>query len=141
MKKATSRRRKRTKISNDAEVIVEAAKVLRTVGNSEAFYFYEAVGKPTGEMARSLTEFLDRVKSVKQESLVFHLERSDFQNWVEKILGDSELAGKLGRIPSSDGEGVRMSISEAVGNRIRELRESSLAMQAVESPVVLLSPA
>lgn len=118
---------------------VDAAKILRTVRSHEAFYFYEAVGKPTGEIAVNLPEFLDKVKSVASVSLSFHLQRRDFQNWVEKILGDSELAEKLGRISSTSNDDIRMNILKAVENRIRELRESSLEVQVDDASAVIMS--
>jgi hypothetical protein len=119
-------------------VHTEALKVLRTVGDHEAFYFYEAVGKPTGEVARNLSDFVDKVKCVKSESLMFHLQRKDFQNWVEKILGDSKLAEELERISPSPSDDIRGKIQETVENRVRELRESSAQISADENAVILL---
>ena len=58
---------------------MNSVKILRTVDDQEAFYFYEAFGKPTGKAARNLSDFLDIVKSVKTESLMFHLQRGDFR--------------------------------------------------------------
>jgi hypothetical protein len=135
-----SRNRKKSKGRNKQNlgVRIEAVKVLRTVGDHEAFYFYEAVGKPTGEVARNLSDFVDRVKSVKSESLMFHLQRKDFQNWVEKILGDSKLAEELARISSSNGDDIRAKINETVENRVRELKESSAQISVNENAVVLL---
>ena len=136
MKKAASAKSKKRK-DNNLNVNVEAVKILRTVGDQEAFHFYEAFGKPTGEVARNLPDFLDKVKSVSSESLVFHLERNDFQNWVEKTLGDPRLAEKLGRISSSDDDGLRMSICRTVENRIRELKESSVEIMVGENSALL----
>jgi len=138
MKKATSFKNKKTRDSNNLQVDIEAVKVLRTVGDREAFYFYEAVGKPTGEIARSLPDFLDKAKSVKSESLLFHIQRNDFQNWVEGVLGDSKLAEKLRRISSSGSNNVRTSICKTVENRIKELRVSSVEMLVGENSTVLL---
>lgn len=101
---------------------MNSVKILRTVGDREAFYFYEAFGKPTGNTARNLSDFLDIVKSVKTESLTFHLQRGDFQNWFEKILDDSELVAKLGKIASSNSSDIRLNIQNTVENRIKELR-------------------
>jgi len=131
---------KRTKGRNiqNLEVGTEAVKVLRTVGDQEAFYFYEAIGKPTGEIARNLSDFLDKAKSVNSESLIFHLQRRDFQNWVQKILGDSKLARELGRISSSNSDDIRMRICKTVENRIKELGEPSAAILVGENPAVLL---
>jgi len=141
MKKTTSLKDKKKSKGMDTQnlrVHVEATKVLRTVGDQEAFYFYEAVGKPTGEVARNLPDFLDRIKSVKSESLMFHLQRKDFQNWVEKILGDSQLAEELEKISPSYGDEVRAKIHETVENRVRELRQSPADISVDENAVVLL---
>jgi hypothetical protein len=134
------RNRKKSKGRNTQNigVHIEAVKVLRTVGDQEAFYFYEAVGKPTGEVARNLSDFVDRVNSVKSESLMFHLQRKDFQNWVGKILGDSKLAEELERISPSNSDEVRAKIHETVENRMRELKESSAQVSVDENAVVLL---
>ncbi len=134
------RNRKKSKGRNtqNTGVHIEAVKVLRTVGDQEAFYFYEAVGKPTGEVARNLSDFVDRVNSVKSESLMFHLQRKDFQNWVGKILGDSKLAEELERISPSNSDDVRAKIHETVENRMRELKESSAQVSVDENAVVLL---
>ncbi len=138
MKKTMPQKNNRTRESHNLEGNVETVKILRTVGDNEAFNFYEAVGKPTGETARNLTDFLEKVKSVKLESLVFHLQRKDFQNWIEKTLGDSKLAGKLGMISSSNRDDVRMNIHRTVENRIKELRESSCTLLVAENSIVLL---
>ncbi len=138
MKKAMapkSKRIGRTNVQN-SEVAMTTVKMLRTVGDKEAFYFYETIGKPTGQSAKSLPDFLDKVKSAKPESLVFHLQRRDFQNWVEKSLGDSELARKLGNVASSDSTNVRMSICKAVKNRIKELKEAPAEITIAEGLVV-----
>jgi hypothetical protein len=134
------RNRKKSKGRNtrNLAVNVEPVKVLRTVEDHEAFYFYEAVGKPTGEVARNLSDFVDRVNSVKSESLMFHLQRKDFQNWVEKILGDSKLAEELERISPSNSDDIRTKIHETVENRMRELKESSAQVSVNENAVVLL---
>jgi hypothetical protein len=120
------------------DVDIETVKILRAVGDQDAFYFYEAVGKPSGEIARSLSDFLDKVKSVKTESLIFHLQRRDFQSWVRKILGDSKLARELGKISYSECDDVRMSIYKTVENRIKQLKESSVSIRMEENRTVQL---
>jgi hypothetical protein len=140
MKQTRSSRYKRSAgIENrhNPKVNAEAVRMLRTVRDEEAFYFYEAVGKPTGEVARNLSDFLDKVKSVKTESLAFHLQRSDFQNWAQKILGDAKLAEKLEEIPASNGDEIRTNICNAVENRIKELSRSSMAIHVGNDSVLL----
>ena len=123
--------------SQNPEVDAEVVRALRTVRNQEAFYFYEAVGKPTGEIARNLSDFLNKVKIVKSESLVFHLQRKDFQNWVANTLGDSKLAEKLGRISPSKDNNLRKNVCKTVENRIEELSESSLAISIEDERTVI----
>jgi hypothetical protein len=142
MKKTTSPRNKKTKEAKrqNPKVDMGAVKILRTVGDQEAFYFYEALGKPTGEIARNLPDFLDKVKSVKSESLLFHLQRRDFENWIGKTLGDSELAGKLEGVPRSSSDDARMNLCRTVENRIKEIGEPSAAILANENSTVLMLP-
>lgn len=134
--------RKQSKIGKkarkqDIEVNANAIRTLRTLSNEEAFYFYEDVGKPTGESARSLRDFMGKVKSAKLESLIFHLKRSDFRNWAEKTLRDSKLAERLAEIPATNSKSLRTKISSAVRNRIKELEETSdIATVSVDEPVI-----
>jgi hypothetical protein len=130
----------RQAISNPT-VNVDETKILRTVRTNEAFYFYEAIGKPTGEVARNLSGFLDKVKSIKTESLMFHLQRKDFESWVAKTLGDPELAAELERIRSSNhGDDVRTSLCKTVRDRIRELNEPSKAILTEANSTVIMLP-
>lgn len=128
MKKTPSSKNKnRAKSSenrHNIKVDTGTVRILRTVGNQEAFYFYEKVGRPTGEIAKNLYDFLGKVKSVKSDCLMFHYQRKDFQNWIGKVLGDSKLAEELGEISSSNSDLVRMSICRTVENRIKELRQA-----------------
>jgi hypothetical protein len=135
---STSNKTTRNAYRHNAESDHQSAKALRTVGDREAFYFYEAVGKPTGQNARNLYDFLEKVKTVKTESLAFHLQRKDFQNWTEKILGDTKLSRELGRIQAADNEELRMLLSEIVQHRIRELKQSSTGLIVSENSVVYL---
>ncbi len=130
----TARNAKRQNVESNPQ----SAKALRTVGDQEAFYFYEAFGKPTGQNAKNLNDFLEKVKTVKAESLAFHLQRKDFQNWAEKILGDAKLARELGRISATNSDDVRMLVSEIVQSRIKELKQSSAGLFVSENSVVYL---
>lgn len=115
---------------------MDAARILRTVSDGEAFYFYEDFGKPTGEKAKSLHEFLEKVRHVKLESLLFHLQRKDFQKWIETVFGDSKLAKKIGRIRPSRKEDLRMKIQSTIENRLKELKETSLTLSVSENLAV-----
>jgi dihydroxyacetone kinase-like predicted kinase len=139
MKQNTHQRTKRTKEAKrrSQQVDVDAVRILRTVGDQEAFYFYEAIGKPTGEIARNLYEFLEKVKSVKSESILFHKQRKDFENWIGKTLGDSKLAVKLEEI-SLTNDDIRTILYRTVENRMKELKEPSTAVLTTENSRVLI---
>jgi hypothetical protein len=139
-KTATSRgsRKARNPKRQNVESDTQSEKVLRTVVDQEAFYFYEGVGKPIGENAKNLNDFLEKVQTVKAESLTFHLQRKDFQNWVEKILGDAKLAREIGRISDTNSDDLRMLISEIVQTRIKELTQSPSGLIVAENSVVYL---
>jgi hypothetical protein len=129
MKRTTSKRSRRTESNKGNPYFnAESAKFLRTVKDSEAFYFYEDFGKPTGEVAKNLTEFLDRVKSTKSECLLFHFQRSDFHNWFRKTIGDDKLARKLEQITSTNSDEVRSNVCKTVENRLRELTNPNAAI-------------
>ena len=134
-----TRKKRKTKKSKGLEVNAEAIRILRTVRDEEAFCFYEAIGKPAGESARSLSDFLEKMKSVKLESLLFHLQRKDFQTWIEKTLGDSKLARKMDRIPPSHDDDLRTKIHAIVENRIKELRGAPLTLLVNEDLAVVSS--
>jgi hypothetical protein len=136
---ALSRNKMKAKVGNrqNPEVNAEAVTILRTVKDQEAFYFYEDVGKPTGEVARNLSDFLDKVRSAKSESLVFHVKRNDFRSWFQKILGDKKLAQKLERMPPSNSNEIRTCICRAVENRIKELKETSTIILVSDNSALL----
>ena len=121
-KKSTKKREKRKTVG--IEVDIEIIRALRTVNDQEAFHFYEDIGRPTGESARNLADFLQKMESVKLGSLQFHLQRKDFQNWIKNTLGDPKLATKLGRIRASNNDDLREKIHSTVENRIIELQET-----------------
>ena len=52
---------------------------------SPGFYFYSDEGKYTGYSAHNLEEFTEAMKSVSLQSIEFHLEREDFENWLNYI--------------------------------------------------------
>jgi hypothetical protein len=133
------KKKRETQKSRDLEVNTEAVKILRTLRDEEAFYFYEEIGKPIGERAKSLYDFLEKVKKVKLESLVFHLQRKDFQNWISKTLDDSKLARKMSRIVPSHGDNLRIKIQAAIENRIRELKGTSVTLLVDQDLTVVSS--
>jgi len=129
-------KKRRTQKSRRLEVNTEAIRILRMVKDEEAFYFYEDTGKPTGESAKSLSDFLEKIKTVKLESLQFHFQRKDFQTWIEKTLGDSNLARKIERISPSNDEALRTKIQSNIESRLKELKEASIPLLVNENLTV-----
>ena len=80
------------------------------------------------------SDFLQKIWTVELESVVFHLERKDFQNWIKKTLGDNKLARRIGRIRPSDD--LRTEIHAIIENRIKELWETSLTFLVDEELAV-----
>ena len=133
------RKKTTTRKSKNLEIDTKAVKILRSLSDEEAFYFYESIGKPTGEIARSLQDFLEKIRSVKLESLLFHLQRKDFQNWIQKTLDDPKLATRIGRIRPSHDDNLRAKIGSIIENRIKELKAASVTLLVDEQLAVLPS--
>jgi hypothetical protein len=131
-----TRTERRTEKGRRSKPEKKIASPLRTLRNEEAFYFYEDLGMPTGKSANSLADFLEKLESVKTESVLFHLKRKDFQNWIEKTLGDQKLARKIEKIPLSNDESLKTKVRKAVGNRIKELTEPPTTLLVSEDLTV-----
>ena len=101
----------------------EVARILGTVTYDRAFYFYNGVGKPSGEFAVSLSDFCSKIIVVSSESLAFHLKRRDFQSWIKEVIGDTDLASRLDKIQVKN-NALRSTLQAFVSNRIKELQDS-----------------
>lgn len=100
--------------------------ILRTVPYEEAFHFYEDLDKPTGQLANSLIDLRDKIKGAKSDqartSLLFHLKRGDFSNWIKDIVRDSVLAEHIREIdPDRPASGRKLRL--AVETRVNQLRD------------------
>ena len=129
--KETSVRNVNVKLSQS-----EVEKILRVVPRNEAFYFYEEVGKPVGCIATSLVDFRDKLNTVRWSSLVFHLKRKDFENWVSEIIGDSELAKRISNI-AVDSFDLKTKLYATVNKRIKELKEMSSTSTVVSEDLIV----
>ncbi|MBX5328945.1 MAG: DUF5752 family protein [Candidatus Bathyarchaeota archaeon] len=121
-------KKKKTPKNRKSKINVDPSRILRTVSENEAFYFYEDIGKPTGENARNLIDFLEKIKSAKLETILFHHQRKDFKNWIEKTLGDSELAKKIERITPSYDDKLRTQIQAIIEGRLKELKGTTVTL-------------
>lgn len=100
-----------------------ASKILRTVPREKAFYFFTSVGNYTGMSAASLKEFTERMNEVNTKSLEFHLQRRDFEKWVDEVLQDKDLAFEIKRLQKFNltGDALRNQLSMAVSRRFKRL--------------------
>jgi hypothetical protein len=97
------------------------SKILRRVPEREGFHFYRNVGDPTGETAVSLVDFLSKMKVVDVQSISFHFHRKDFETWIKEVIGDAELALRIGRIRTvMQSEALRNEIIHLVKARLNE---------------------
>jgi hypothetical protein len=97
--------------------------ILRTVPYEKGFHFYESSGNYTGETATSLDAFEKKIQVVPAASVVFHLQRGDFQKWIEDTLVDGELAKRISLIELTlAAEDLRKELLAIVQTRIAALR-------------------
>ena len=95
---------------------------MRKASKEKAFYFFTSIGNYTGEKARSLEEFLEKIKEIDIKSLEFHLYRGDFERWIREVLGIKELAEKMDEIQKLNlkGETLRTLIYETSSKFLKE---------------------
>lgn len=102
-----------------------ASNILRSVPPQNAFFFYRAIGAPTGAAARNLPDFLGILNTIDLTSLQFHLGRGDFENWL-KMLGDETLAKRIAALKERKlrGEDLRVQLVDTVKIRLDSLQKS-----------------
>ena len=91
-----------------------------------AFRFAAVEGMMTGDVAHSYQEFLDVIKRVDSRSLVYHLYRGDFDNWISEVFRDKVLSEKLVRLKSTvrPVDQLRTKMIRLLEGRLVELRGS-----------------
>jgi hypothetical protein len=96
----------------------KALAILAQTQRDKAFHFYAGIGKPLNLIANDLLDFCDKIAKVNADSLEFHLNRGDFENWF-KSLGDAELTKKTELLKKRKvtGEELRGKLREMVENR------------------------
>ncbi len=125
----SKRKRKRTrpkpKHSTPSPQKIKA--ILRKMPSNLSFYFYEDMGKPTGQVATSLLDlnrmFASAQSQGAQASLMFHMRRGDFATWIREAVGDSELANQIAKIQPDDRR-LQRKLHKTVDDRIQKLKES-----------------
>jgi hypothetical protein len=99
-----------------------AQKILRSVPLEESFNFYNEVDDYSGHYSDSLNDFVEKIMIVNSKSLLFHISRKDFENWINS-LGDVELSKKIGiiRTINLDGENLRKKLYQTIKSRSEKL--------------------
>ncbi len=93
---------------------------------AKRFYFHDRSGSYLGRAAANLWEFSEALAELPLESLEYHLQRADFQHWVEGVLRDEELARRIGKVYDRlpHGSEMRRALQEVVATRYEELANS-----------------
>ncbi len=96
--------------------------ILRSVPYTQGFHFFTAVGRYTGETAIDLFAFYEELRVIELDSVKFHFERRDFQNWIGNTLGDLDLADRLDKVnPQQPVDTLKKEIVGVVEARLTEL--------------------
>ena len=98
-------------------------RILRRVPYQEGFRFSRGIGDYTGDVATSLEDFAEMLKTVDLGSIDFHMDRRDFEKWIRVIFGDDELAQAIYRRTVFQGENRRKELMAAVIARLDELKK------------------
>ncbi len=106
--------------------------LLNTVPFEKAFQFFTDLEENTGITASSTPEFAEKLQIVPIQSVTFHFQRQDFQNWFKITVGDEELAKRIDRINLwvHNDENLRKEILKTVQKRIAELTKSPLQISS-----------
>jgi len=114
---------KTTKIENPPIGKEEAQRILATVTDDHGFHFFSGIGKYTGETAVNLFSFYEELKTIEPESVTFHFQRHDFQNWIKNTLGDVKLSDKIELIKTDlKVEELKKELLKNVLDRLVELQ-------------------
>jgi hypothetical protein len=115
----THRTPERKRLESNTRII----EILKTVPYDKGFHFFNSLGHYIGETATSLDAFEKKLQIIPADSVGFHLQRGDFQKWIEDTLGDDELAERVSLIKLTlPVEDLRKELLAIVQTRITELR-------------------
>jgi hypothetical protein len=90
-------------------------KPLTTVSFENGFHFYTAIGNYTGITATNLSEFAAKLQLVPMQSVTFHFQRKDFENWIRYTIKDVALAERISRTKTEQStEDLRKEILRTV---------------------------
>ena len=93
-----------------------ALKANMQINAAKGFHFYNGIDQPTDSTALSIEQFYKILKQISIDSIEFHLNREDFENWLRNVCEDSKLANEFGSIKAagSKGEVLRAELLKAL---------------------------
>jgi alpha-amylase len=92
-----------------------STKPLATVPFEKGFHFYTTMGNYTGITATNLNEFAAKLQIIPNESIAFHFQRKDFENWIRYTIKDVALAEKISKTKAEQStENLRKEIFRTV---------------------------
>jgi hypothetical protein len=98
-------------------------KILSTVPHDKGFHFFTDLGRNTGETATSLETFAQKLEKINVDSVKFHFQRNDYQNWIQTTVGDGVLAERINRISGQlPVEDLRNELVKTVQKRLTQMR-------------------
>ena len=98
-------------------------KILSHVPHDKGFYFYTDLDRYTGETATNLETFAQKLETLNADSVKFHFQRNDYQNWIKTTVGDDVLAERITHISCQlPVEDLRKELVKMVQTRIGQLR-------------------
>jgi len=108
-------------------------KILSTVSYDKGFHFFTNLDQNTGETATSLETFAQKLEIISADSVKFHFQRKDFQNWIQTTVGDGVLAERIRHVseqrPVEDLRSELVKIVQERISQIRRLHGESIASQ------------
>jgi alpha-amylase len=114
-----------------------AKRVLRRLPAGMGFTFSYEFARSSGVTVHSLREFVSVLKTVDVSSVLFHMERCDFERWLRYVVGDDRLADKVAKVGRSKrrlkGETVRKRIVGVTEKRIEQLKKVSAGLKEKEN--------
>ena len=102
---------------------LKIVKILSPVPKENEFRFYIGIDQNTGETAEDLETFAEKLEEIDFDSVKFHFQRNDFQEWVEYTVGDDVLAKEISQINKQlFDEDLREKLVMTVKARIARLK-------------------
>jgi hypothetical protein len=104
------------------------SRILGTVAPNKAFFFYNEIGKPTGDTAVSLLDFYNKINTLNPQCLAFHTQRGDFENWIRETIGDLELSQRIDKLKTKKATWknpttLQHKLQNTIKERIEELQD------------------